>query len=94
MQVSVHENRASFLRAWGERYGKPVTIVRLPRPGFKGLSLGPYLLKRLLGREALRPNVAYQTRTATRDVRYSSKRAETELAWIDAETCKVADLVP
>ncbi|MCZ7525034.1 MAG: NAD-dependent epimerase/dehydratase family protein [Acidimicrobiia bacterium] len=81
----------AFLRGWARREGRDVRVVHLPPAVFAALSLGPYAVKRLLGRDATRPNVAYQTATALRDVRYSSARARRELGWEDVETRAVVE---
>lgn len=81
---------AEFLRRWGARRARPLRVLRLPPGLFRLLGLAGYHLKRILGRRAFRPNTAYQTRTALRDVRYDSQRAVAALGWSDRRTREVA----
>jgi nucleoside-diphosphate-sugar epimerase len=71
-----------FANRWSENQDSPVRIVRLPLPIARFVALSGYRAKRVLGRPAFRPNVAYQMTTATRNVRYDASLAST-LGWTD-----------
>lgn len=74
-------SRAIF-RRWKQQSGSHAKTVYLPAPAFKLLALGPYLIKKALKKNAVRPNAQYQTKTGTRNVDYSSRRAEEKYGWI------------
>lgn len=72
--------RAVFLR-WKKRTGSNAKPVYLPVPFFKALAMAPYFIKKALKKEAVMPNVEYQTKTGTRNVGYSSSKAEKKYNW-------------
>lgn len=80
--VPAHDDtaRAVFLR-WKKQNGSKAKTVYLPAPAFKLLALAPYLIKKALKKNAVRPNAEYQTKTGTRNVGYSGQLAEEKYSW-------------
>ena len=74
-------SRAVF-RRWKKQQASSAIPIYLPAPAFKLLALAPYLIKKALKKNAIRPNAEYQTKTGTRNVDYSAKRAEEKYGWI------------
>jgi nucleoside-diphosphate-sugar epimerase len=73
--------RAVF-RRWKKEHGSPAKVVYLPDPAFKALALAPFTIKTLLKKNAVRPNVEYQTKTGTRNVDYSATKAREKYDWV------------
>jgi nucleoside-diphosphate-sugar epimerase len=66
---------------WKRQHKSGAIPVYLPSPLFKLLAIAPFFIKKLLKRTAVRPNVAYQTMTGTRNVTYSAQRALARYGW-------------
>ena len=66
---------------WKRQHKSGALPVYLPSALFKLLAIAPFFIKKLLGKTAARPNVAYQTMTGARDVTYSAERALARYGW-------------
>lgn len=84
----------AFAARWRDRHSGEFRVIPLPVPVFKTLALAPWLVKQALGKRSTRPNVDYQTRTGTRDVRYRAERARRDLGWSDRHTATLLDGAP
>ena len=81
--VPPHNDTArAVFRRWKKQHGSTAKTVYLPAPAFKLLALAPYLIKKALKKNAVRPNAEYQTKTGTRNVDYSAELAEKTYGWV------------
>lgn len=81
--VPAHSDTArAVYRRWAKENGSTAKTVYLPAPAFKLLALAPYMIKKVLKKNAVRPNAEYQTKTGTRNVDYSSGRARRNYDWV------------
>lgn len=73
--------RAVF-RRWKNQQNSQAVTVYLPIPAFKALALAPYTIKKMLKKNATRPNAEYQTKTGTRNVGYCSDKSQRLYGWV------------
>lgn len=81
---------AQFLKQWGKATGKRITVLRLPPSIFRLMNWAAQRLKRALGRQAAKPDVAYQIRSGTRHIYYHAAEAGRDFGWRATGTQAVA----
>jgi nucleoside-diphosphate-sugar epimerase len=77
-----HDTARAVLKRWKIKNNSTAKTIYLPIPMFRLLALAPFLIKKVLKKNAKRPNVEYQTKTGTRNVDYSAQYAEDKYGWI------------
>ncbi len=81
--VPSHNDTArAVFRRWHKQNHSGLKTVYLPAPAFKALALAPFAIKKMLKKNATRPNAEYQTKTGTRNVDYSAERAQKKYGWL------------